>query len=170
MEDGSTLLLIAEDGISDDFYTSFYRYEEGKLVELGGIPGKVREIKAAGKTLTASVETVHIQCEPLTLQYTIKNNQIVCQEQEYYEYRGNTATVLKTLNLYGEKGGSKATKTVGVGEEICILGGDLNEWVQIEITATGEKGWLKVKDNKCELSDGTMDMTGACMDGLTFYG
>ena len=170
MEDGSTLLLIAEDGISDDFYTSFYRYEEGKLVELGGIPGKVREIKAAGKTLTASVETVHIQCEPLTLQYTIKNNQIVCQEQEYYEYRGNTATVLKALNLYGEKGASKATKTVGVGEEICILGGDLNEWVQIEITATGEKGWLKVKDNKCELSDGTMDMTGACMDGLTFYG
>jgi len=75
-----------------------------------------------------------------------------------------------SLTFISEPNASASTDILQVGEEICILGGDLSEWVEIDRLATGERFWLHVFGHDVECADGTLKYSGECMDGLHFYG
>lgn len=163
-------IVIADDGYSADYMAEFYEYGEARITELGNITAEIRTLKVLPDTLKAQVETFHIQCEPIEFTYVIENGTLKQLEQDYYEYRGNSAEALYEIPLMKEKGSTETAVTLMPGDKVRILGGDLSEWVQLEKESTGEKGWLKVTHpGECYLPDGVIQCS-LCFDGLTFYG
>ncbi len=170
MENGNDFIAIAMDGISADFWVELLQYENGQLTNLGQIGSAAVEIVIEDNKLIGNVESYHLQCQPVIREFEIQDNRVIEIEKDYYAYRGNTATVLKALEIYTERGETQATDLLEVGESVIILGGDMKEWVQIERVSTGEKYWIKVEWHDCYLPDGTIDYSGNVFNGLTFYG
>lgn len=169
MGDGTKLIIVAADGMSADYSMKFYRYSN-HLTELGTILSHPQGLRADGQILSAGVESYHLQCQPVRMEYEVTEDTIEFRLQEYYLYAGNTATILENVKVYSENDASGTTDILQVGEEICILGGDLSEWVEIDRLSTGERWWLRVDMHDVECADGTWKYSGECMDGLHFYG
>ncbi len=169
MEEGS-LLGIAMDGISADYGVVLLQYQNGQLSNLGQVSSVVEQMTIEGNTFSGNVESYHLQCQPVIREYTVKNGKLIEVEKDNYEYRGNTVTVLKSVPLYAEPEAAQACGLLEEGETVVVLGGDLKEWVQLEIGSTGEKYWIKVEGHDCYLPDGTTDYSGNVFEGLTFYG
>lgn len=169
MGDGTKLIVVAADGMSADYSMKFYRYTN-HLTELGTILSHPQGLRAEEQILSAAVETYHLQCQPVLKQWEVTGDAIEFRAQDYYLYTGNTAVVLEEVKAYSEKDTSGTTDVLQIGEEICILGGDLSEWVEIDRLSTGERFWLRVDGHDVECADGTMKYSGECMDGLHFYG
>lgn len=169
MGDGCKLIVVAADGMSADYSMRFYRYTN-HLTELGTILSHPQGLRAEAQILTAGVESYHLQCQPVLMEYEVNDTSITLHEQDYYVYRGNTAVVLEEIKVYSENNTSGTTDVLQFGEEICILGGDLSEWVEIDRLSTGERWWMCVDGHNVECADGTMKYSGKCLDGLTFCG
>lgn len=169
-EDQGSLLGIAMDGISADYGVVLLQYENGQLSNLGQVPSGVEEMTIQGNTFSGNVESYHLQCQPVIREYTVKSGKLIEVEKDNYEYRGNTVTVLKSVPLYAEPEAAQACGLLEEGETVAVLGGDLKEWVQLEIGSTGEKYWIRVEGHDCYLPDGTTDFSGNVFEGLTFYG
>lgn len=167
---GRIQLIMAWNGVSADYVVDFYEYEQEKLLSPGKIDTFVEDLKIGKDSMLARVETCHLQCQALELEYTIENGQIKWVEKDYYEYPGNSATVLLPMSLYTQKEGSDASISLEKGDEVRVLGGDLNSWVQLEKVSTGEKGWIRVTGSDCTLPDGTVEASSLLFDGLQFYG
>lgn len=86
----------------------------------------------------------------------------------YYNVSGERLDV--PMSLYTQKEGSDASISLEKGDEVRVLGGDLNSWVQLEKVSTGEKGWIRVTGSDCTLPDGTVEASSLLFDGLQFYG
>lgn len=169
MGDGSKLIIVAADGISADYSMRFYRYTN-HLIELGTILSHPQGLRAEDQFLSSGVESYHLQCQPVVMKYEVLDDTIAFCEEDYYIYTGNTATILEEVKIYSAKNAAGTTDILQVGEEICILGGDLSEWVEIDRLSTGERYWLRVTWHNVECADGTMKYSGECMSGLHFYG
>lgn len=169
MGDGSKLIVVAADGMSADYSMRFYRYTN-HLTELGMILSHPQSLRAEEQILSAAEESYHLQCQPVLKQWEVTKDAIVFRAQDYYIYTGNTAVILEGVKVYSEPNASASTDILQVGEEICILGGDLSEWVEIDRLATGERFWLHVFGHDVECAEGTLKYSGECMDGLHFYG
>ena len=164
------LLVVAENGISDDFAVNFFSYEGGRLRDVGYIPANVGGVEIGGETINAMVESFHFQCQPVEREYVIEDDRVVEVWKDYYDYRGNKVTVSRAIPVYEQKGATTAKGQLDVGENVIVVGGDLKEWVCLEREANGEKCWIKVKETNCYLPDGTQEYTDAIFEGLTFYG
>ncbi len=170
IEDGTYQLIIADDGPSADYSMEFYTFNNNKINVIGTIRSYPECAQITSGTISALVETYHIQCEPIRFSYVIENKNIRWIEQDYYSYRGNEVTALVELNLYENKGDTTHTSILNNGDRIIILGGNLRDWVQIKNGTTGVRYWIRVEAGKCVLSDGTKLENSQCFDGLTFYG
>lgn len=163
-------LIVADNGPSADYVMNLYGYEKGEMKEAGIIYSSPQSLKVYPDRLEAMEEIYHFQCQAVNFEYIYENGQFRRQQKDYYEYRMNTATALKEISLYREKGGSDADLILSAGDEVQVMGGDLSEWVQLKKVSTGETGWLKVKGADCELSDGSSVYSENLFKGLTFYG
>lgn len=163
-------IAVASDGMSADYGMEVYSYQQGKLSCLGVIPSYVEGVEVYPDKVLAMVETTHFQCEPLKLEYTIKNGAVSQVDKEYYEYRQNKAVALREIPLLEEKNGGETAFKLSPGDEIVVMGGDLSQWVKLQKTSTGETGWLKVVDMECFFPDGGSEMSSVLFDGLSFYG
>lgn len=170
MEGYGPFLVIAENGVSDDFVVNFFSYEGGRLRDVGSIPASAGGVELDGETINARVESFHFQCQPVEREYVIENGHIVEVWKDYYDYRGNTVTVSKAIPVYEQKGATTTKGQLEVGESVIVLGGDLKEWVQLERESTGERCWIRVEEDMCFLEDGTMEHSDSVFEGLTFYG
>lgn len=163
-------LIVAQNGLSADFVMTFYVYEEGKLKEAGNIYSDTRELDVYADRLEAYEETYHFQCQPVKFEYHLVNGKLEKQEKDFYDYRGNTATVLQEIPLYSEKNGNEADIELLAGDAVQVIGGDLKEWVQLKKVSTGEMGWIKVNVTECQLPDGNCIDSRHLFEGLMFYG
>lgn len=169
-QDGKTWkIIVASNGPSSDYSMSFYNYNLGKLEKLGVINSYVESLKVYPDKMLAMVETFHLECQRMELEYTIENEALKWVEKDYYKYAETNATVLKDIILYAEKDSKNTVRTLKAGDEIVVLGGDLSQWVQLEVKSTGEKGWIKVIDGECDLADGSTETSSLCFSGLIFY-
>ncbi|HKM33850.1 MAG TPA: YARHG domain-containing protein [Lachnospiraceae bacterium] len=170
MDQKEWFIIVGSDGPSADYSMNFYRYQDGKLENLGIISSDFRNLRVYPDKMTAYEETYHIQCEPLLFDFVIQNGTITRVEKEYYEYQKNEVVANMTIPLYAQKQEKEVSVTLQPGDKVIISGGDLKEWVLLEKKATGEKGWLKVISGQCYLPDGTIEESSLCFDGLYFYG
>lgn len=163
-------LIIADDGVSEDYTMEFYEYDSGKLTDIGTVSSFPESVQLTGGSISALVETFHLQCEPIRLIYEMTGDQLKQREQEYYEYRGNEVTALTELPLYAAMGDNTPLGELHRDEKVKILGGDLSEWVKIQKIADGAVCWIRVQEGQCELPDGSVLQSSLVFDGLTFYG
>lgn len=172
MDGQKYFLMVMDYGPSADYVSFIYGYENGELVEAGRMASCTTSLKVYEDRILAPTETCHLQCQPVDFVYVLQDGKFVHQPSEYYVYRGNTVTALRDYSLFGEKGDAEPTIDLKEGEEVKILGGDLNEWVLLEKVDTGEQGWLKVnaQSNDVWISEEEKVSCHDAFDGLYFYG
>lgn len=170
MDGKSYEIIVASSGFSDDFALDFFSFHDGSLNKLGTIYSHIHSLAVGQQDMTAAVETYHLQCQPVTERFLLKDGQIQQIKEDYYTYANNVAVARNTIPLYKDRTSSNPGITLKSGDEVRILGGDLEQWVELELVRTGETGWLEVKGSDCILSDGTHYESYELFDGLQFYG
>lgn len=164
-------LILMDYGPSADYMSFLYSYEEGTLKEAGRMACHARALKVYEDRILAPTETYHLQCQPVDFVYVLQRDKFVYQPSEYYEYRGNTVTATREVPLFATKEEVKPSLRIGEGEEVKILGGDLENWVLVEKTDTAERGWLKVgMQTEIWISDEEVCGSDEAFEGLYFYG
>lgn len=169
-EDGQSFLIIGDSGDSADYTTNIFSYKDGALQEMGGVASDPTDIRFYPDKIEVKQETAHFQCQPVDFDFGIENGKIVEKPKDYYEYRGNEIMAKVSIPWYSQKGDLTTEGALAPGDVVRILGGDLKEWVELEKVSTGEKGWIKVTDLQCHLSDGTTLESNMAFDGIMLYG
>ncbi len=163
-------IVLASDGPSSDYSCDFYGYERGDIVEQGRICSYPEGLEALPDRIAAPVEQSHFQCQPLEMEYMLRDGKLCRIEKDSYEYAGNTAVALVRIPLLTERAGAETGPVLEPGDRVVVRAGDLSEWVLLEKEATGESGWLNVEENECRLPDGTGGFSWDWFEGLPFYG
>lgn len=155
-------LIVSDYGLSADYVSLLFDYENGKLSQAGRMYAYATRLKVYEDRILAPTETCHLQCQPVDYVYVPKNGEFVHQPSEYYEYRGNIVTALVDYSLYAQKEDKNPSIILKKGDKVKILGGDLKEWVLLEKADTKECGWLKV-------SYDTADVWISPEEGISYY-
>lgn len=164
-------IIIGEDGMSGDFKSTFYEYKNGELNIVGEMYSLPFEIEVYEDKIIAPEETQHFQCQPVKFRYELKNGSFEKQKDEYYDYRQNIAIANQDVSLYKSKEDKSVDVIIFAGEEVQVMGGDMENWVLLKKVSTGEEGWLEVKDyGTCVLPDGSEIYSGSLFEELYFYG
>lgn len=164
-------IIIGEDGMSDDYKSVFYEYKNGELIIVGEMYSHPDNIEVYADKIIAPEETQHFQCQPVKFRYELKNGIFEKQKDEYYDYRQNIVTVNQDISLYKTKEDKVIDVIIFAGEEVQVMGGDMENWVLLKKVETGEEGWMEVKDfGTCVLPDGSEIYSGSLFEGLYFYG
>lgn len=144
MDERNYFLIVLDYGLSADYVCTFFSYQDNELTKAGQMATYASGLKVYEDKILAPTETCHLQCQPVDYMYVYQNGEFVHQPSEYYEYRGNTVTALRDFSLFAKKEAAEPSIILEEGEQVKILGGDLQEWVLLEKADTGECGWLKV--------------------------
>ncbi len=164
-------IIIGEDGMSHDYKSAFYKYENGELNIVGEMYAQPHSLEVYADKIIAPEETQHFQCQPVKFRYELKNGSFEKQEDEYYDYRQNIVIANQDISLYGSKEDKIIDVIIFAGEEVQVMGGDMKNWVLLRKVATGEEGWMEVKDiETCILPDGSEFYSSQLFEGLYFYG
>lgn len=154
------LLVLYANGPSGDPYTWFYGYENGSLVEVGGIATDIRacEIGAEG-IIQGVIRQDVIQTDFITAKWQLNEQKMIEQiGQETYEFRMlNEVQMLQPLILYTEPGGGETFVLEPQIVKFTKTSGDF-KWILLE-TLDGINGWLEVVDHMTvEENKNTMDV------------
>ena len=179
--DGLLEIAVQDWGPSSDYYTNFFRYENGELVSVGGVPGLIRD-SASGESDLAFAEdgTVESYMRLRVLQtwfaparYEISGGTLALVPQELYTATAPTAVTVKSPVLAYAAPGDDAARTLDAGTELLITGTDNAEWVQCVLSAdkeTQEALWLRLDSEhsfKIQTPDGFV-FGDTVLDGLVF--
>lgn len=172
MDDRNYFLIVLDYGLSADYVCTFFCYQEDELTKVGKMATYASGLKVYEDKILAPTETCHLQCQPVDFEYVYQNGEFVHQPSEYYDYRGNTVTALRDFPLFAGKEDAEPSIILKEGEQVKILGGDLQEWVLLENADTGEQGWLKVTafPDIVWISEEEGISCYDAFDGLYFYG
>lgn len=164
-------IVIGDDGPSADYVSTFYEYKNGVLKQVGQMYAHPESLIVYEDKILAPEETYHFQCQPVKFCYELIDGMFIKLEEDYCEYRGNTATAQREVQLYSEKEGTEIGITIEKGEEVQIMGGDRKEWVLLKKVSTGEEGWIRTENyHNCVLISGETVYSGELFEGLYFYG
>ena len=172
LDEKTHFLVVLDYGPSADYVSIFYRWNEEKLTEVGRMYAHTEDLKIYKEYILAPTETVHLQCQPVDYVYRWQGSEFVYEPSEYYEYRKNTVTALREFPLFAEKGDTEPFMCLEEGTQVKIMGGDLKEWVLLEVVNAGERGWLKVDENS-NIWIGEEQFISCyenAFEGLYFYG
>lgn len=170
--DGKTKYLAMGDyGLSGDDVMKIYRYEPGKVEEVGCIYDDPNTIIVYPDYIEASERYDHICSQFIPFEYVLKNGRFERVIEDYYEYYQHTDIItMQDIVLHTEKDTNSTPITVKKGEKVEMLGGDVTEWILFRKVETGQEGWLYVKECRCMLPDGSMVYSGEVFDGLAWFG
>lgn len=168
---GSDIYLVVSDyGDSADYISTFYRYDNGRLVEAGSMRSHPAAILLYPDRVTGEEREYHFQTQEIEKEYAFEKGKLINQEKDYYEYAQNIVTAKRKLVLYAEKDAGDAAVRISRDDKVRVMGGDLCQWVQLKKESTGEMGWLKVdQHSKCFLSDGTEIFAGDLFEDIIMY-
>lgn len=167
----TTQVIISQNGPSDDPMADVYVYRDGHLKRAGVIPGD--DIRIYSDYITCLAQQDFFQTYQGTRKYQFLNDTITFVPEEFY-VQNKEAVATAVIPLYSGKQVTDISVTLSPGDKVMILGSDYQEWVSIQKTDTGEKGWLRCGDTDnpfiCTLPDGTREESWNLFDGLSFYG
>lgn len=164
-------IVVGDHGMSADYCSTFYEYKSGKLSIVGQMYAHPKSLIIYEDKVIAPEETMHLQCQPVKFRYELIDGVFVKQKDDYYEYRQNIVIAQQEIQLYSSTDAVETGITIGAGEEIQVMGGDMEKWVLLRKIPTGEKGWLRVeKMNDCILPDGEVVSAYDLFEELYIYG
>ncbi|MGN1148600.1 MAG: M56 family metallopeptidase [Lachnospiraceae bacterium] len=167
--DGESLLLVLyEDGPSGDPYTTFYRYQDGKIEEAGSFGDDIRAcVIGTDGVISGSIRCDIMQTNRIYVKWQQNaEGNIEQMPQDIYEFAYVFDVELKTdLPVYKEPGSRESFTITPQTVRLVQVTSDYG-WVQLE-TLNGEKGWFKV-EGIGTVTDLDKDATSV-FDGLQFY-
>lgn len=167
--DGESLLLVLyEDGPSGDPYTTFYRYQDGKIEEAGSFGEDIRAcVIGTDGAISGSIRCDIMQTNRIHVKWQQNAEGNIEQiPQDIYEFTYVFDVELKTdLPVYKEPGSRESFTITPQTVRLVQLTSDYG-WVQLE-TLNGERGWFKV-EGIGTVTDLDKDATSV-FDGLQFY-
>lgn len=166
--DGERIFVaLYEDGPSGDPLTTFFKYEEGILVEAGEIGCDIRDFKTADGVIHATVRWGVIQTDSVYAMYGVDEvGNISLIPQEAYEFGWQNDITLKEELVLHRTPGSEDTFTIKPQIVHFIKVNEERNWIYLE-AADGKAGWFEIK-NHSTLADGRK--TDEVFDGLSHAG
>ncbi|MDE6622498.1 MAG: M56 family metallopeptidase [Lachnospiraceae bacterium] len=167
--DGREILLVLyEDGPSADPYTHFYRYRNGRILEIGGFEDDIRlcGISSDG-IITSGIRKELVQTDWITVRWQIDQNGMLAEiPQEVYDFRnGNWVELYDELPLHPAVGDSDTFTIAPQMVRFLQTSADWN-WILLE-TEDGQQGWVHMENFEIvELKKNVMDV----FDGLYLAG
>ena len=164
-------IVVGDHGMSADYCSTFYEYKCGELSIVGQMYAHPKSLIIYEDKVIAPEETMHLQCQPVKFRYELIDGVFVKQKDDYYEYRQNIVIAQQEIQLYSSADVGEIGIMIEAGEEVQVMGGDMEKWVLLRKIATGEKGWLQVeKMNDCILPDGEVVSAYDLFEELYIYG
>ena len=167
--DGAHIFLaLYEDGPSADPRTTFFRYEDGKLVESGRAGNYIDNIKMEDGILHVCQGVDVIQTDAIWVKYAFGTEGFLeVIPQETYEFTlKNELTLRKELVLHKEPGSAETFILQHQSVQITLVSGDF-KWVYVK-AADGQGGWLEMADGVYKIYDG--QEAHEYFDGLYYAG
>ena len=148
-------IAIQEYGDSDYWHTSFYYYNEQKIISMGKIEGLCGTYKSLnGKGIVFGTTRCNIlQTWEFKDEYRLTSKHLFEHVDKLYylanQLNPNTPiTVLKSIHLLESPNSKKVIVKLKIGEKVDIIGANNKGWCLLK-TTIGKTGWLAVdKDNK----------------------
>ena len=161
--------MVSQYGDSDDPVTPIYSIDNNKLVYHGDVYVSPAEVEFYDDHIVAGFRGGLLNTEEIRTKYVLDiENKFVISNNGYYEYRGNTVTLLTDVWCFSYKMGP-AGPTIPAGSELVILGGDEESWVEVMDVASTLKFWLKVERSRVIFPDGKSVSVSDAFDGLIIY-
>lgn len=165
-QDSYKEIAIGDTGPSNDEVTTFYRYKEGKLIELGKIEGLFTDgqgIDGSGQILSRT-RSMTLPTWWLNIPYTLVEDSFKAQEGTYNGYGGQVMTIID-LKVYEANNQEAVSYFLPKYSVLDIIGGDNKNWIQIK-TQDEKTHWFYIdEDNYIE---GTEAYTWDVFLGLWF--
>lgn len=180
--DGLKEIAIQEWGPSDDYYTNFFRYENGEVYPFGGVPGLIWDSYANRSNLSFTEDGFidsYLRLSVLQTWFAPARYEIAPRgmldlvSQELYTAMTPTAVTVKSPVLAYTTPGGDAVRTLELGTKLLITGTDNVEWVQCVLAAdkeTQEVLWLRLDSERSfqlQTPDG-FAFGSDVLDGLCF--
>ena len=175
--DPSLEIAIQDLGPSNDYYTNFYRFYDGSVYSIGGVPGLIwsdhdgDSISFDGKgSICTEMRLDVLQTWFAKATYVLNNAEILELEpaELYKAIRPTDVAVLKDLSAYDGKNGEKFIVDAGV--EMTVEATDNREWLYCKSYTSDWALWFRLNpDNPFEIEtpDGFVPVWDA-LDGLCF--
>lgn len=171
--DGKLEIALQDLGASDDYTTTFLRWDGDKLSVLGTVEGLVYsvysdcgDISFDGKGgLTTYMRLKNLQTWYADVTWTEENGRLCVEEQDVYPSRGeNAADTLVPMTLYASKDLSSAKTDVPAGETLVFKGSDNGEWVLV--SCKDKDLWLHLASGYAVESGDELVYSWDAFDGL----
>ena len=176
--DGLLEIAIQDWGPSDDYYTNFFRFENGVVYPFGGVEGLIWDSWNDSSDLSfeedgfiRSYMRLHVlQTWYADVRYEIAPRGVldVVPEELYYASHPTEVTVLKDLYAYDGKDGEEFMVDAGV--RMTVEATDNAEWIYCKSCTADWALWFRLNpDNPFEIKtlDGYLPVQDA-LDGLCF--
>lgn len=161
--DGEEIFLILyEDGPSADPYSSFYRYQDGNIIEVGGFEADIRNcVFRSDGTISGPILKEIIQTDWIEVHWQLGENGMLEEiPQEIYDFVSlNEVELLMELPLHPEIG-TADTFTIKTQMVKAMKASADFSWILIE-TQSGEQGWVHIENFEVpELGENVMEVFG----------
>ncbi len=148
--DGKELFLITyDDGPSSDPLSTFYKFHEGTIKELGYIDDDIRDCKLKDNEIVGRFRCDLFQTQSAygswklnsegKIERVVADEYNLCKEQ-------NTTTLIKNLSVHKEKKLS-SEKSIITPQKIEFTKTDTKNWTYVE-GADGAGGWMYTNENR----------------------
>lgn len=160
--DGKTVLLVLyEDGPSGDPYTHFFRYINGRIIEIGGFAEDIQYCTISQEgVITGTLRRDIAQTDWIEVSWQLNaDGQLEEIWQETYDFQvRNEVKLCEDLPLYREVGNQQTVFVVNP-QMVRFLKTTADwGWVLIE-TADGQQGWAQIKNYRVvELDKDVMEV------------
>lgn len=163
-------LLTSEYGPSDDARTEIRTIDGNECVRYDDLYVYPYDIEFYNDHIVAGFRGYHINTEEIRTDYVLASDgKFVEHNSGYYEYRGNTVTTLMDMQTFADRDDLKAGITIKKGNDLIILGGDLDKWVKVKEVNSGTECWLMTDGGSIVFPDGTKVYTNDAMTGIIVY-
>lgn len=136
--DEGYVLLAGDEGASSDYTTQFFKYEKGKLIDLGKIGGIYDENLFGINIVINGDGTVKTKERADILQtwfydaiYELKDEKLELVKQDFYDVDHQDITLIE-YEFYKEPSKDKERVKINKGTEVRFVGTDNEKWIKLE--------------------------------------
>ncbi len=161
------LLLLYDDGPSNDPKTTFYRYRGGIIKIIGSLPCELApdNISDTGE-ITGSYRFDAIQTEWAEVTWVYTGEGFEMKEQPYYDYSGDiNLTLLVELPVHSEMSLDSEATTLAP-QKVKLLHTDMEHWFYVE-GENGVGGWFYVEKKYGMVPEAGINVASV-FDGLLY--
>jgi len=160
-------IAISDDGPSDDYSTTFFRFDGTNLVNIGTVGGVLRSglnILGTGELIARERGGI-LQTWFYDKRYRLtKDHKLEPIDEDLY-LMGTRVKVLKPLSLQKSRVNPEVANILTPGETVTILASDNKKWCLVR-NDTGMEGWFQIE--RYSNIHGTGEEAATFFDGLSY--